>query len=161
VRCQLGDAVCDLGGPGSGVLTAVHGADDAAIDGAHVPVVFVGIVAGCSSTCRDPARIGAVRRGAAGQCCRAASAPRRCAPAVRVGLPSDTWGPVRQAAHNVVVTVTAPIGMLGTGSYPQFVAMVSDATSASGVALNIPAPRRRCSADRPWDAQVPNAIPAS
>jgi hypothetical protein len=35
------------------VLTAVDGADDSAIDGVHVAVVFVGIVAACSSTCRE------------------------------------------------------------------------------------------------------------
>ncbi len=39
------------------------------------------------------------------------------------------------AARNIV-TVTAPIGRTGAGSYPQFVVMVHDATSAWGVALN-------------------------
>jgi hypothetical protein len=77
-------------------------------------------------------------RSAEGRPGSAAASPRLldAARLRRVGLPSDTRGPVWQAAHNVVATVTAPIGKLGTGSYPQFVVMVSDATSASGVALN-------------------------
>jgi hypothetical protein len=37
------------------VLTAIHGADDGAIDGAHVAAASVGIVAARSSTCRQPA----------------------------------------------------------------------------------------------------------
>jgi hypothetical protein len=78
--------------PGKHLLTAIHGAHDDAIDGAHVAVVFVGIVAARSSTCRKPAEYPCSPQRAAGQCCRAASAPRGCAPVVRVGLPSDTWG---------------------------------------------------------------------
>jgi hypothetical protein len=112
------------------LLTATHGADDGAIDGAHVAVVFVGIVVARSSTCRNPPITREVRRRMPGSA--AAPLPLLDAARLRCGsaclrIPGE---PVQHAAHNVVVRVTAPIGKLGTGSYPQFVAMVSDATSA-------------------------------
>jgi hypothetical protein len=89
------------------LLTATHGAEDGAIDGAHVAAASVGIVARARQCAEHPC--GPQTGGP--QCCRAASAPRRCAPDKRCGstchrIPGKS---VQHAAHNVV-TVTAPIG---------------------------------------------------
>ena len=54
---------------------------------------------------------------------------------MRVGLPPGYSERAQYAARNIV-TVTAPIGRTGAGSYLQFVVMVHDATSVWGVALN-------------------------
>lgn len=61
------------------------------------------------------------------------SALRACgAGRLATGIPGQH---AQHAARNIV-TVTAPIGRTGAGSYPQFVVMVDDATSAWEVALN-------------------------
>ena len=97
------------------LLTAIHGADDGAIDDAHDATAFIGTVAAPSSRCRKQPSTRPSCRRTARQCCRAASAPRRYAPAVRVGLPPGYLGnAMRHTARNVV-TVTAPIGKSAPG----------------------------------------------
>jgi hypothetical protein len=117
------------------LLTAIHGADDGAIDDAHDATAFIGTVAAPSSRCRKQPSTRPSCRRTARQCCRAASAPRRCAPAVRVGLPRDTRA-ARTARGPQHRHGDGADREIGAGSYPQFVAMVSNATSAWGVALN-------------------------
>ncbi|MGH4008592.1 MAG: hypothetical protein ACRDTH_10640 [Pseudonocardiaceae bacterium] len=93
-------------------VMAVLGADD----DAHDATAFVGTVAGSSSTCRADHRPG---RQTAGQEVLPrrfrSSALRACgAGLLAIGLS----GQLAQHATRNIVTVTAPIGRIGAGSYP-------------------------------------------
>src|SRR5262249_51892207 len=66
--------------------------------------------------------------GRLGQCCRAASAPRHCAPPVRVGLPPIIV-PGLKSEISSIITLAAPTGDRERTSYSQLVRTGSDGTS--------------------------------
>jgi hypothetical protein len=122
--------------PHPGVLTAIHGADDGAIDDAHDATAIVSTVAARSSTCRkQPSTHPSCRRRP-----DSAATPLPLLGAARLWCGS--------ACHRDIRTARGPHHRHGDGddreigagvihsSWPWF----SDATSAGGVALNTGGP---------------------
>ena len=94
------------------LLTAIHGANDGAIDAAHDATAVVGAVAACSSPCRkQPSAPPVLQTGGQTVLPRRfrSSALRACgAGRLATGIPGQ------HAARNIV-TVTAPIGKSALG----------------------------------------------
>jgi hypothetical protein len=137
------------------VLT-VEGDDEGVIDDADGSAGFVGIVAVSTSIWRSPSERGRPRRWsfrAVPPCRRAASAPRRCAPPVRLGLPPIARGTSRAAPRLAVVRVAAPITEFEVGSYPQFVVIATVAPSSLGLAVNTRVSRATRELDRLLDPE--------
>jgi hypothetical protein len=87
-----------------------------------------------ASTCRSPYERGRPQVVTPGKCCRAASAPRRCAPPVRVGLPPTALGASRSVPWLAVARMASPLTEFGVESCRQFVVMAAVAPSSSGMA---------------------------